>query len=192
MMVDRVIELTQSARLGDPANPKTHIGPIANQPHYDRVLEKIKAAKVEGAVCRLGGTAVQPKGCAGWFIAPTVFTNVRPEMAVAREEIFGPVLAIMTFQDDDHAVALANDTDFGLAAGIWTADSARGLRLAHQIGAGTVYINNYFASAPQSPVGGFKASGYGRENGIEGALAYTQTKSVWLDLDPDQDIPFAV
>ena len=190
-LVERVVRLTQAAKLGDPTVEGTHIGPIANKPHFDRVLQCIQAAKKEGAVCRYGGSSVQPDGCTGWFIQPTIFTQVRPEMAVAREEIFGPVLAIMSCQDDDHAVTLANDSDFGLAAGVWTADSARGLRLAHRIGAGTVYINNYFASAPQSPVGGYKASGYGRENGIEGALAFTQTKSVWLDLDPDQPVPFA-
>lgn len=190
VLVARVIALTEKAVVGDPTSADTHVGPIANKPHFERVLNAIRAAKAEGATCALGGDSRKPDLCDGWFIEPTVFTEVTPDMIVAREEIFGPVLAVLSVRDDDEAIALANDSDFGLAAGIWSANSTRAMRLAHRIGAGTVYINNYFASAPQSPVGGYKASGYGRENGLEGLLAFTQTKSVWLDLDPQQAEPF--
>ena len=189
-LVDRLVALTKPALIGDPANPDTHIGPIANRPHFDRVLAAIEKGKADGATCVLGGEAVSPEGCAGWFVAPTIFTDVTPDMALAREEIFGPVLAVLTVQDDAQAIQLANDSDFGLAAGIWTQDSLRAMKLAERIGAGTVYINTYFGSAPQSPVGGFKQSGYGRENGIEGLLAFTQTKSVWLATSQKQPEPF--
>ena len=111
-------------------------------------------------------------------------------MHIAQEEVFGPVLAVLRFTDEAEAVALANDTRFGLAAGIWTRDSARALRMTERIGAGTVYINNYFNATTQSPVGGYKQSGYGRENGIEGMRAFLQTKSVWLATNPVQANPF--
>ncbi len=190
-LVERISALTRPARIGDPSDPQTHIGPISNQPHFERVLRAIEQAKRDGASCVMGGKPVNPEGCSGWFIAPTLFTNVTPDMAVAREEVFGPVLAIIAVEDDAEAVHLANASEYGLAAGIWTRDSARAIQIADRIGAGTVYINTYFGSAPQSPVGGFRQSGYGRENGIEGLMAFSQTKSVWLATRPQQPEPFA-
>ncbi len=154
------------------------------------MLRDIASAEAAGARRVLGGRPTQPEGLGGWFLGPTIFTGVTPEMTLAREEIFGPVLAVMEFDTDDEAVRIANDTIYGLAAGIWTRDVARAIRMTERIGAGTVYINNYFNATTQSPVGGFKQSGYGRENGIEGMRAFLQTKSVWLATAPRQPPPF--
>ena len=163
---------------------------MANEPHFERVIGYIEQARNEGAECVLGGKAVKPEGTSGWFIEPTVFRNVSPEMHIFREELFGPVLAVVPFEDEEEAVRLANDTVYGLAAGIWTGDTTRAIRIAERIQAGTIYVNNYFNSATQSPVGGYKQSGYGRENGIEGMLSFMQTKSVWLGTQSGIPNPF--
>ena len=133
----------------------------------------------------LGGKAVRPAHCgAGWYVEPTIFTDVRSEMELFREEVFGPVLAVMRFHDEDEAVRIANDTRYGLAAGVWTQDTARSIRLAERIDAGTVYVNTYRSVSTLSPVGGYKHSGYGRENGIDAIKEFLQVKSVWLGTGP--------
>ena len=168
-------------KIGDPSDPATQIGPIANRPQFDKVMAFIEETKQAGATCVHGGKAVTDIG-QGLFIEPTVFCNVSEEMRVFREEVFGPVLAVTTFDDEDEVVKRANNSPYGLAAGVWTRDLRRAHLLARKIQSGTVYINTYRAVGVNSPVGGYKASGFGRENGIEAINEFLQTKSVWVGL----------
>ena len=183
--VEHLVAGMQGVRIGDPFDAATQLGPVANQPQHAKVLAFIEQARAEGARCVLGGRAVHPANCgAGWYVEPTIFTNVRPNMQLYREEVFGPVLAVCRFHTEDEAVQMANDSAFGLAAGIWTTDMARSIRLAERIAAGTVYVNTYRSVSTLSPVGGYKHSGYGRENGIDAIREFLQVKSVWLGLVP--------
>lgn len=186
---DKLVAVADRGRVGEPSDPATHIGPIANKPHYEKVLRDIEAAANSGARMLLDGRGKGPD--TGYYVGPTIFADVSNDMRLAQEEVFGPVVAIIPFDDEDEAVRMANDTVYGLAAGIWTRDTAKAIRIADRIEAGTVYINNYFNAATQSPVGGFKQSGYGRENGIEGMRCYMQTKSVWVSTNPHQPDPFS-
>ena len=185
---ERLVEVASRARVGDPNDPKTQIGPIANRPHYEKVLKDIESAVEAGAELLLDGRGKGPD--TGYYIGPTIFSGVTNDARLAQEEVFGPVVAIIPYDDEEEVVAIANDTIFGLAAGIWTRDTNKAIRMADRIQAGTVYINNYFNAATQSPVGGFKQSGYGRENGFEGMRCFMQTKSVWLATNPNQPDPF--
>ncbi len=188
--VERLVAGMQGVRIGDPFHSATQLGPVANQPQHAKVLAFIERARAEGATCVLGGRAVHPANCgAGWYIEPTIFTDVRPDMHLYREEVFGPVLAVCRFRTEKEAVQMANDSPFGLAAGIWTTDMARSIRLAESIAAGTIYVNTYRSVSTLSPVGGYKQSGYGRENGIDAIREFLQVKSVWLGLVPVPD-PF--
>ncbi|MGE4561347.1 MAG: aldehyde dehydrogenase [Rhodospirillales bacterium] len=190
--LDRLKDSLSGLRMGDPFDPETQIGPIATGPQFEKILSHIEGAKAEGANCVIGGNAVDGPECGqGWFVEPTVFTDVASEMTIAREEVFGPVLAVMTFDDEDEAVRLANDTIYGLAAGIWTRDLARAHRLARRIQSGTVYVNTYRAVSFVSPVGGYKMSGFGRENGIEAIREFMQTKSVWVNMADRMANPLA-
>ncbi len=184
----RLVEVAKKARIGRPDDPATQVGPIANAPHYARILERIAAAEAAGHRLLLDGRGARRDS--GYYIGPTIFAEVSSEDELARSEVFGPVVSIEIWEDEAEVVRIANDSIYGLAAGIWTSDVNKAIRLADRIEAGTVYINNYFNAAAQSPVGGFKQSGYGRENGWEGMRCFLQTKSVWLDTDPDQPDPF--
>ena len=186
---DKLVEVASRARIGDPQDPATHVGPIANRPHYQKVLRDIESAEKSGLRMVLDGRGKGPDK--GYYIGPTIFADVHNDTQLAQEEVFGPVMAILPFDDEEEAIRIANDTIFGLAAGIWTNDVNRAIRIADRIEAGTVYINNYFNATTQSPVGGYKRSGYGRENGFEGMRAFLQTKSVWLATNPQQPDPFA-
>lgn len=180
-LVRRLGEAVANLRYGDPMEPATDVGPIANLPQFHRVQQAVDHALEDGARCVAGGSAVTtPDG--GWYFKPTIFVGVTPDMRIAREEVFGPVLAVMRFDDEAEAIALANDSDMGLAAGVWTQDIGRAFRVSNQLQAGTVYVNNYRGVAPQSPCGGFKQSGWGRENGIEAMREFLQLKSVWIGL----------
>src|SRR5205085_5866930 len=153
----------------------------------------LRIGKGEGAVCRLGGgPATRPECGSGWFVEPTVFTNVRPDMRIANEEIFGPVLSIIPFDDEDEAVRIANSTVYGLAAGVWTSSIRRALSMPERLEAGTVWVNTYRAVSYMSPFGGYKRSGIGRENGLDAIREYLQTKSVWIDLAGNAPNPFVM
>ena len=184
----QLVKVVRKARVGDPLNPETQIGPIANRSHYESVLARIDAAQKAGHQLLLDGRSACREQ--GYYIGPTIFADVPNNADLAQNEVFGPVVSTESWRNEEDVIRIANDTVFGLAAGIWSADVTRAMRIADRIEAGTVYINNYFNAATQSPVGGFKQSGYGRENGFEGMRCFMQTKSVWLATDPHQSDPF--
>jgi aldehyde dehydrogenase (NAD+) len=181
--VQKLVALAKTARMGDPAKLETQVGPVTNIPQYNKVLDYIAAGKKEGAQIALGGgKATRPECGAGWFVEPTIFTGVNNRMRIAQEEIFGPVLAVIPFKDDEEAVAIANDTIYGLAAGVWTQNMGRAITMADRLQAGTVWVNTYRAVSYMSPFGGYKKSGIGRESGQEMIKEYLQLKSVWIDV----------
>ena len=178
--VERLIAAMRDIRIGDPFDPATQVGPIATRAQHVKVLGFIEQARRDGARCVLGGNALRPAQCgAGWYVEPTIFTDVRPEMKLFREEVFGPVLAVMRFRDEDEALRIANDTKYGLAAGVWTQDGARQLRMAHAVRSGQVFVNNYGAGGGvELPFGGVKRSGHGREKGFEALYGFSALKTV--------------
>jgi len=187
--VRRLVALAGRAKLGDPADLSTQIGPIATRPQFEKVLRYIEIAKAEGATCVLGGKA-RPDLGQGQFIEPTIFTGVDNRMRIAREEIFGPVLCVIPFKDEDDAIRIANDSRYGLAGAVWTRSLKRALMVAEQLKAGTVWVNNYRATSFTAPFGGYKHSGIGRESGAGAVREYLETKCVWLSTDLDVVNPF--
>ncbi|MHC4088858.1 MAG: aldehyde dehydrogenase family protein [Planctomycetota bacterium] len=169
----------QDRKLGDPFDPKTEQGAQVSQEQFDRVMGYIEAGKAEGANCVTGG---QRHGDKGYFVEPTIFTGVNNKMKIAQEEIFGPVAAVLPFDDVEQVAEEANTTIFGLAAAVWTRDIAKAHRFAARLRAGTVWVNCYNAFDPAAPFGGYKFSGHGRENGREALDHYTETKTVWVSL----------
>ncbi len=191
--VPKVVELAQRIRLGDPMDPVTQVGPVANRPQFERILQRIEMGRQEGAVVACGGGPATGPGLAtGLFIAPTIFTGVDNAMRIAQEEVFGPVLCVIPFEDEAEALRIANDVRFGLGAGLWTRDVDRVHRMAAKIQAGTVWVNTYRASSNITPFGGYKMSGLGREGGADMIHEYLQTKSVLLNLSGKYASPFDV
>ncbi len=179
LFVDQLVSMVALARIGDPNAPENGIGPLATPEQYQKVLRYIDIAKSEGARCVLGGEPVRDLP-GGQFVKPTVFVDVTNDMRIAQEEVFGPVLSVIGFDDEADAVRIANDVIYGLAAGVWTTDISRALRVSKALRAGTVWINTYRAMSFNLPFGGMKQSGLGRENGIEAVREFLETKSVWV------------
>ncbi len=191
--VDKLVTLAKTARMGDPMSYDTQVGPITTKPQYEKVLGYIDIAKQEGAELLMGGgAATRPECGTGWFVEPTVFAGVKNKMRIAQEEVFGPVLSVIKFKDEDEAVAIANDVRFGLGSGVWTSDIGRAIRMSERIQAGTVWINTYRAVSYMSPFGGYKDSGTGRENGMDAIREYLQVKSVWINSGAATGNPFVM
>ena len=182
-IVARVSEQAKGIRLGHGLDPQTQMGPLISANHRKRVLGYIGSATEQGAEVTTGGEEASVEGFEnGFFLQPTVISGVRNDMKVAQEEIFGPVLSVIPWKDEDELLALANDVDYGLAAGIWTSDTSKALRVADRLEVGTVWINTYGMFDVAVPFGGRKHSGFGRELGAEALEPYLQSKSVWVDL----------
>jgi phenylacetaldehyde dehydrogenase len=176
---ERIAQLAAGYKVGSPFDPDARLGPIISQRQMERVLSYVDSGRKEGARLEQGGARVGDKG---FFVQPTVFSGVANAMTIAREEIFGPVLSIIPFKDEDDAVFQGNATEYGLAAAVWTRDASRAHRVARSLKAGRVWINTYGEGDPVMSFGGYKQSGYGRELGAESIEAYTQTKSVLMRL----------
>ena len=180
--IERLADRARKLQPGDPLDPKTRLGALVSEEQMQKVLSYIEKGRAEGARLVAGGTRAAFGNGKGYFVQPTVFDGVRNDMTIAREEIFGPVLAALEFETLEDAIRQANDNPYGLAAAVWTRDIAKAHRVARQLKAGTVWINTYNNYDPAAPFGGYKMSGYGRELGAHALEHYTQVKSVWVNL----------
>lgn len=190
--VARLVQKTRDIVVGDPGDMATEMGTIACRPQFEKVMRYIEMAQNEGATLLTGGKKPEfaRQNENALFIEPTIFGDVDNQMAIAQEEVFGPVLCLIRFKTEDEAVSIANDTRFGLAAGIWTKELKRAHHIASRLKAGTIWVNTYRKTNYASPFGGYKNSGLGRENGIESAKAYTEVKSIWVNYGEPIKDPF--
>lgn len=184
--LERLMAATESLKIGDPLDPAVHIGPMVSERQMRTVFDYVQAGREEGASLVLGGGRLAGDRYArGWYVEPTVFDNVRPEMRIAREEIFGPVLAVIPFDSEDEAIRLANDNPFGLGSALWTTNLNRAIRVMKRLRAGDLWVNTHYIRLAETPFGGIKESGIGRELGMAGVEAYLETKRVCLDTSPE-------
>jgi acyl-CoA reductase-like NAD-dependent aldehyde dehydrogenase len=186
-LVERMVRRARAIRIGDPLDLSTQLGPLVSAAQLARTERYVEIGRDEGATVACGGRRPEGALAVGFFYEPTIFTGVQPHMRIAQEEIFGPVTCVLTYRDVDDAVRIANDIRFGLAASIWTADAARGMKLAERLECGIIWVNDHHRIDPSLPWGGMKDSGMGRETGLEGYREYTQTKSVIVNLDEPVD-----
>ena len=188
-----LVERARNIKMGNPLDTSTEMGTVANKPQFDRILATINKASQAGATLMTGGKRANGTGLeSGYFIEPTIFSGVDPASNLAQEEIFGPVLAVIPFDTEEEAIRIANGTRYGLAAGLWTRDLGRALRVSRAMQAGSVWVNTYRAIAAQVPFGGFKQSGIGRERGEAGLREYLTTRNVMIDFSDAVRDPFAI
>ena len=186
IFLKKLLDLARDIRLGDPMDPTTNVGPISTPPQYQKVLDYIDIAHADGARCVLGGKPAIGEGLlGGQFVEPTIFVDVRNDMRIAQEEVFGPILSVIEFADEHEACLMGNDVAYGLVAGIWTSSIGRALRVSKALQVGTVWVNTYRTYSYMVPFGGMKKSGLGREHGIEAVDEYLETKSVVISTDDD-------
>ena len=182
--VEGLMERAAALRVGSPLDEETQLGPMVSRRQLDRVLGYVARGSAEGARLVLGGSQLDGEWSSGFWMAPTIFDDVDPAMSIAREEIFGPVLSVIGFDTEDEALALANDNEFGLGSAVWTSDLDRAIRVARRLRVGDVWVNTHYVRLAESPFGGVKQSGIGRELGMEGLDAYLESKRVCIDSSP--------
>ena len=183
-LLQKLAERSTQVIVGNPADPATGVGPMSTETHFHKVLDYIESGVNDGARVVCGGKPATVEGCGGGFyIEPTVLADVTNDMKVAREEIFGPVLAVIKYSDVDEAIRIANDTDYGLSAGVWTGDLVRAQQLARELRAGSVWVNDWHMMRTDAPFGGYKQSGYGRELGAWSIESYVETKAVQMSFE---------